>query len=70
MIRKINKRVNIIKFITLFFYIISWSIVSSADVNQGKLIFEKNCVSCHTIGEGKKVGPDLKEVPNRLRING
>lgn len=31
-------------------------------VDQGKTIFEQKCASCHTIGGGKRVGPDLKGV--------
>ncbi len=32
----------------------------SGDVEQGKLVFKKNCATCHThSGEGNKVGPDL-----------
>ncbi len=32
---------------------------------QGKAIFDKNCASCHTIGGGDLVGPDLKGVTDR-----
>lgn len=35
---------------------------SSQDVAQGKTLFETKCASCHSIGGGKKVGPDLKGV--------
>ncbi len=31
----------------------------------GEEIFLKNCLACHTIGEGRKVGPDLKGVETR-----
>lgn len=30
--------------------------------DDGKVIFEQKCASCHTIGGGVKVGPDLKGV--------
>jgi nitrite reductase (NO-forming) len=33
---------------------------------QGKLAFESKCLACHTIGGGKKLGPDLAGV-TRLR---
>ncbi|MBT3314648.1 MAG: c-type cytochrome [Anaerolineae bacterium] len=33
--------------------------------DEGKDIFEKNCVSCHSIGEGSLVGPDLEGVLDR-----
>jgi len=31
-------------------------------VDQGKQVFDQNCIGCHTIGGGKLVGPDLKGV--------
>jgi len=36
---------------------------------DGKAIFERNCTACHTIGQGKKVGPDLKGVNERHTID-
>jgi len=33
--------------------------------SDGKTIFEQKCASCHTIGGGKRVGPDLKGVTQR-----
>jgi len=32
---------------------------------QGKQVFQQNCVACHTIGEGDRVGPDLEGVASR-----
>ena len=32
---------------------------------EGKLNFETKCLACHTIGQGAKIGPDLKEVARR-----
>lgn len=32
---------------------------------QGKLDFESKCLACHTVGGGKKVGPDLAGVTQR-----
>lgn len=32
---------------------------------EGKVIFEQKCVACHTLGGGKKVGPDLQGVTER-----
>ncbi len=44
-------------------------IVSASDVTQaastGEQIFKSKCTACHTIGGGKLVGPDLKDVPQR-----
>jgi mono/diheme cytochrome c family protein len=34
-------------------------------VEQGKEIFEQKCAGCHSIGGGKLVGPDLKDVTKR-----
>ena len=35
---------------------------SNQSVDEGKTIFEQKCASCHTIGGGDRVGPDLKGV--------
>jgi nitrite reductase (NO-forming) len=32
---------------------------------RGKLDFESKCLACHSIGEGKKLGPDLAGVTKR-----
>ncbi|MDP2731195.1 MAG: c-type cytochrome [Dehalococcoidales bacterium] len=32
---------------------------------QGQLIFEQKCQGCHSIGGGRMVGPDLKDVSSR-----
>ncbi len=32
------------------------------DAAQGKTLFESKCAGCHTIGGGKKAGPDLKGI--------
>lgn len=31
---------------------------------QGETIFNKTCIACHTIGKGRLVGPDLKDISN------
>lgn len=33
--------------------------------DKGKAIFEQKCTMCHTIGGGKRIGPDLKGVTER-----
>lgn len=38
-------------------------LVQSAE--QGKTIFTQKCAACHTIGDGKLVGPDLQGVTDR-----
>jgi nitrite reductase (NO-forming) len=35
------------------------------DAVQGKLAFESKCLACHSIGGGKKLGPDLAGVTKR-----
>lgn len=32
---------------------------------EGKKIFQAKCVACHSIGQGKRSGPDLKDVSKR-----
>jgi mono/diheme cytochrome c family protein len=34
----------------------------AAGAEDGKKLFESNCISCHSIGGGKGVGPDLNNV--------
>lgn len=34
-------------------------------IAEGQTIFEQKCVSCHTVGQGARVGPDLKDVTTR-----
>ncbi|APV52046.1 cytochrome C [Betaproteobacteria bacterium GR16-43] len=36
---------------------------------QGKLAFESKCLACHSIGEGKKLGPDLAGVTQRRKAD-
>jgi nitrite reductase (NO-forming) len=33
-----------------------------AEAARGKLAFESKCLACHSIGQGKKLGPDLAGV--------
>jgi nitrite reductase (NO-forming) len=35
------------------------------DAVAGKLAFESKCLACHSIGEGRKLGPDLAGVSKR-----
>lgn len=39
----------------------------SQDAPNGKELFNASCKSCHTIGKGKIVGPDLKDVHTRRK---
>lgn len=33
--------------------------------SQGEIIYKRTCIACHTIGSGRLVGPDLKNVFNK-----
>ena len=35
-------------------------VLAKADLSQGRLLFSRTCMQCHTLfGEGAKIGPDL-----------
>jgi nitrite reductase (NO-forming) len=38
---------------------------SEPEAARGKLAFESKCLACHSIGQGKKLGPDLAGVTKR-----
>ena len=46
------------------FTIIYFSETSYAQY-QGETIFNKTCIACHTIGSGRLVGPDLKDITDK-----
>ena len=35
------------------------------EARQGKLEFESECLACHSVGQGKKLGPDVLGVTKR-----
>ena len=37
----------------------------TAEVKAGKEVFERNCLACHTVGGGDRIGPDLAGVHER-----
>lgn len=45
------------------FLLLFTTIIAAA--NTGETIFKQKCTTCHTIGSGKLVGPDLKGVTTR-----
>ena len=53
-----------LSYILLAFAIIYFSEFSYAQY-QGETIFKKTCIACHTIGSGRLVGPDLKDITDR-----
>ncbi len=44
------------------FFLLLPSIVQGSSADRGKQIFDSKCAACHTIGGGRKVGPDLQGV--------
>lgn len=53
------------RFLPLIFILCFASAALSGQTSQ-QAYFEQNCSSCHTIGGGASVGPDLKNVPERV----
>ncbi len=41
----------------------------SSDLKTGEKVFKEKCITCHTIGEGKKVGYDLKDIHKKREID-
>jgi|SRR6185295_10846308 mono/diheme cytochrome c family protein len=57
-------------FLLCFVIVARWqlhSTVSSdaATAQHGKKLFENNCQGCHSLGQGRRIGPDLKYVADR-----
>ena len=50
-----------ILFLTVFFTL-SFNLFAQAD---GEQIFKTNCISCHTIGGGRLIGPDLEGISKK-----
>ncbi len=44
---------------------LAFSVFAQPPVEQGQQIFQQKCIGCHTIGQGDRVGPDLKGVTQR-----
>lgn len=55
-------RITLTLLISLYFSVLAWS-----QVDAGKKIFDDNCTSCHSMGGGKIVGPDLQGVTERRK---
>jgi nitrite reductase (NO-forming)/hydroxylamine reductase len=41
------------------------TVAAATDAHPGQTIFETKCVACHTIGEGVRIGPDLKDISDK-----
>ncbi len=35
------------------------------DVTAGEAVFQRYCITCHTLGQGDRIGPDLRDVHQR-----
>ncbi len=46
----------------LYFVLPPTAFATTTDIEKGKEIFNAKCTPCHTIGGGRKVGPDLRGV--------
>lgn len=42
--------------------------VPTGNADQGKLLFQTNCSSCHSVGDNKIVGPGLKGVTSKSKL--
>jgi mono/diheme cytochrome c family protein len=52
---------------TLLFLGAFFFLAAITNAQDGKALFNRNCTSCHTIGGGRKVGPDLKGVTQKRK---
>jgi cytochrome c2 len=43
----------------------STELLAQEPASRGAELFAAKCVACHSVGEGKKIGPDLKDVSTR-----
>ena len=53
---------NNLKVRLLFLSVLFSLSFNSVAQSEAEQIFKSTCTACHTIGEGKLVGPDLKDV--------
>ncbi|WP_457653252.1 c-type cytochrome [Rhodocaloribacter sp.] len=54
---------NMMKAVVLLVGMLSYTSLYGQD--RGETLFKQTCVACHTIGQGKLIGPDLANVRNR-----
>ena len=53
----------------LLLFIMASILGKPAFAQSGEEIFTKNCIACHTIGSGDRVGPDLKGVEQKRSVD-
>ena len=52
--------------LTILVFFISSNPVQVIGQSASESFYQKNCIACHTIGGGKLIGPDLKNVLDRV----
>ncbi len=58
------------KIVFLSAFVLGISLISFDIFSEGgKAIFDSKCLTCHTLGKGKLIGPDLKGVTQRRKID-
>ncbi len=57
------------KYLFVWFLLFSFSVVYSQNVEKGRNIYNQKCISCHTIGKGEIVGPDLENITEKRDRN-
>jgi mono/diheme cytochrome c family protein len=64
---KVLKRIYNKKVLSSLLFVIVTILLSELSYPQspGEAIFKKTCIACHTIGSGRLVGPDLKDVTDK-----
>ncbi len=68
MLRKVVLSVGFVLAVVIVFGA-SHQIASADSPEEGEAEFLKRCVSCHTIGGGVLIGPDLKDVAERRDVS-
>lgn len=42
-------------------------VLNQTEADQGKLLYEKHCMACHSVGSERKLGPGLKGITERRK---
>lgn len=53
--------------IVFFLFALATGMVQAQNAENGATLFKSGCNSCHSVGKGKIVGPDLKDVHTRRK---
>jgi mono/diheme cytochrome c family protein len=62
------RNLELIRILIVLLFTIHYSLFTAFG-QDGKAIFTRECIACHNIGGGKKVGPDLQGVTKKRDIN-